>query len=116
LASGPAIAARWGAPAQELELGHPAWELEAGYLAAALTNIVFTVGPERIVVGGGVLDHPGLLEMVRGRMEQMLGSYLRTPLLDAGLQKYLVGPALGDDAGVLGAISMAQSGLGLRAS
>jgi fructokinase len=115
LASGPAIAARWGHPAQELEAGHPAWELEAGYLAAALTNIVFTVGPERIVIGGGVLEHPGLLEMVRARVERLLGSYLRTPVLDAGLNRYLVAPSLGDDAGVLGAILMAQEHIGLRA-
>jgi fructokinase len=116
LACGPAIAARWGRPARELERGHPAWELEAGYLAAALTNIVFTVGPERIVVGGGVLEHPDLLGMVRVRVEQMLGSYLRTPVLDPGLHQYLVAPALGDDAGVLGAISMAQGHVGLRAA
>jgi fructokinase len=115
LAAGPAIAARWGRPAQELEPGHPGWELEAGYLAAALTNIVLTVGPQRIVLGGGVLDHPGLLEMIRAHVEQMLGSYLRAPALDGGLLEYLVAPALGDDAGVLGAISMAQEHIGLRA-
>ncbi|MGA3098439.1 MAG: ROK family protein, partial [Bryobacteraceae bacterium] len=32
LASGPAIEARWGKPAQELPADHPAWALEARYI------------------------------------------------------------------------------------
>ena len=108
LACGPALAERWGSPAEELEPGHPAWELEAEYISAALANIVFTVGPDRIVVGGGVLGEPGLLAMIRRHLSELLGGYLQTPVLDPGLERYVVGPKLGDDAGVLGAIAMAQ--------
>lgn len=108
LACGPAIAARWGRPAEQLETDHPAWELEVEYLAAALTNLIFTVGPDRIIVGGGVLDHPDLLQRIRIRTQELLGSYLRTPALDPGLNSYLVAPELGDDAGVLGALAMAR--------
>jgi fructokinase len=73
-----------------------------------LANIVFTVGPDRIVVGGGVLGQPELLAMIRRDLGGLLGGYLKSPVLDAGLERYLVAPALGDDAGVLGAIAMAQ--------
>jgi hypothetical protein len=41
-------------------------------------------------------------------VEELIGGYLRTTVLDAGLVRYLVGPALGDSAGVLGAIAMAE--------
>jgi fructokinase len=108
LACGPALAERWGSPAEELEPDHPAWGLEAEYISAALANIVFTVGPDRIVVGGGVLGQPELLAMIRRDLGGLLGGYLKSPVLDAGLERYLVAPALGDDAGVLGAIAMAQ--------
>ncbi|MGH2871719.1 MAG: ROK family protein, partial [Solirubrobacteraceae bacterium] len=36
LASGPAIAARWGAAPERLDDGHPAWTLEAEYLALGI--------------------------------------------------------------------------------
>ena len=107
LACGPALAARWGRPAEQLQADHPAWELEAEYLAAGLANLVFTVAPERIILGGGVLAAPGLLALVRARLEALLGGYIQSPLLAPGLERYLVAPALGDDAGVLGAIALA---------
>src|SRR5579875_208818 len=109
LTCGPALEQRWGRPAEQLEEDHPAWELEAGYIAAALANIVFTVGPDRIIVGGGVLGQATLLPRIRRRLRELLGGYLQTPVLDPGLERYVVAPALGDDAGVLGAIAMAES-------
>jgi fructokinase len=107
LACGPALAARWGRPAEQLEAEHPAWGLEADYIAAGLANLVFTVAPERIVLGGGVMAAPGLLQLVRGRLQALLGGYIQSPVLAGGLERYLVAPALGDDAGVLGAIALA---------
>ncbi len=108
LACGPALEQRWGRRADLLEPGHPGWEMEADYIAAALANIVFTVGPDRIIIGGGVLGQPGLLALIRRRLDVLLGGYLQTPLLDPGLERYVVAPVLGDDAGVLGAIAMAE--------
>jgi fructokinase len=108
LACGPALEQRWGHRAALLEPGHPAWEIEADYIAAALANVVFAVGPDRIIVGGGVLGQKALLPLIRRRLGELLGGYLQTPLLDPGLERYVVAPALGDDAGVLGAIAMAE--------
>jgi fructokinase len=42
-------------------------------------------------------------------LRQLVGGYLDTPLLADELDSYLVAPELGDDAGVLGAIALAQS-------
>lgn len=114
LASGPALAKRWGMPAERLPADHPGWELEARYLALGILNLVCSVSPHRVVAGGGVFDHPALMSMVRGHVRELLGGYLETPLLLDGIDRYLVAPELGDDAGVLGAIALAQSGLGRR--
>ena len=51
-----------------------------------------------------------MLGFVRNRVVELLGGYLDTPLLRAdGIESFLVPPALGDDAGVLGAIALAQT-------
>ena len=66
LASGPAMAARWLQPAEQLPSGHPGWTLEAHYLALALVNFICTVSPERIVMGGGVMSNGQLFPAIRG--------------------------------------------------
>lgn len=112
LASGPALAARWGMPAQQLPVEHPGWELEARYIALGILNIVCVVSPDRVIAGGGVLEHPTLLESVRECLRALAGGYFETPLLGEGIDRYLVAPELGDDAGVLGAIAMAELSAG----
>jgi fructokinase len=107
LASGGAIARRWGSDPQELPEDHPAWELEAEYLALGILAIVSVVSPERIVAGGGVLERPAVLAAVRRRLPELIGGYLESPLLGERIEEYIVPPALGDDAGVLGAIALA---------
>jgi fructokinase len=110
LAAGPALAARWEVPPEELPDDHRAWALEADYIAAGILNIVLVFSPERFVVGGGVLDHPGMLDLVRERVVALVAGYVDTlALRDGGIDSYLVAPALGDDAGVLGAIALAQA-------
>jgi fructokinase len=109
LASGPALAARWGTPAERLPADHPGWELEAEYIALGILTIVCTVSPHRVIAGGGVFEHPALLPAVRRRLQELLGGYLETPLLLEHIDRYLVAPGLGDDAGVLGAIAIAEA-------
>jgi fructokinase len=106
LASGPALQARWGVPAESLPPDHPAWALEARYLALALHNYVCTLSPERIVIGGGVAV-PDLLTRVRRELATLLNGYIQTPALAHGLDGYVVAPALGHRSGVLGALAMA---------
>lgn len=108
LASGVAIAERWRNPTDELHDDHPAWPLEADYLALGILNIVSVASPHRVIVGGGVMERPPLLAMVRTRLRELVGGYLETPLLGEDIDHYLVAPGLGDDAGVLGAIALAQ--------
>jgi fructokinase len=108
LAAGPALAGRWGIPPEELPDDHPGWELVADYLALGILAIVTVASPRRVIAGGGVMERPRLLPMVRDRLRALLGGYLDTPLLTSRIDDYLVAPALGDRAGVLGAIALAQ--------
>ncbi len=108
LASGPAIAARWGAPADTLPPTHPAWALEADYLSLGLVNFICTLSPRCVVLGGGVMKQAHLFPRIRQRVRAILGGYL--PLLDdeAAMAAYIVPAMLGDRAGVLGALALAR--------
>lgn len=108
LAAGGAIAARWQANPRELPDDHPAWELEAEYIALGILAIVMVASPERVVAGGGVMEHSGLLAAVRARLVALNAGYLESPMIGDEVDRYVVAPALGDDAGVLGAIALAQ--------
>jgi fructokinase len=109
MASGPAVAARWGAPAETLPPEHPAWDLEARYLASGFLPLVHVLATERIVLGGGLGSAPGLIELVRRHLSARLAGY--TPRLDGAgaMDRFLVAPGLGGDAGLLGAAALALS-------
>jgi fructokinase len=108
LASGEAIRQRWGRAAEELE-DEAAWALEAEYLALGLVNVICTLSPQRIVIGGGVMQQPTLLPRVRDRVRELLAGYIDAPELGDGLDGFVVAPALGYRAGVLGAIELART-------
>jgi fructokinase len=107
MASGPALASRWRRPAETLPANHPAWEQEAEYIAYALVNIIMTLSPQRIVLGGGVMEHTPLFPLVRKIVGKLIGGYLTSPVLTGKMEEYIVPPALGYRSGVLGAIALA---------
>jgi fructokinase len=107
LASGPALEARWGRPAEALHGRADVWDLEAEYLAAGIAAIALVLSPQRVILGGGVGRAPGLLERVRERLAARLGGYVRHSRMRGDLSDFLVPPALGDRAGVLGALALA---------
>ena len=108
MAAGPAIGERWGRPAVELPADHPAWELEAHYLALALQGFICTLSPERIILGGGVMEQPQLFPLVRRKVREYLNGYVQSPALLLDNAAYIVPPGLGNRAGVLGAFVQAQ--------
>lgn len=100
LASGPAIKARWGKPGRELPDAHPAWALEAHYLALGLVNWVCTLSPQKIVMGGGVMQRQELFPMIARELAGLLNGYVAAP--------EIVPPLLGGRAGILGAMVLAE--------
>jgi fructokinase len=108
LANGPALEARWGSRAETLPVDHPAWELEAQYLALAMVNFICILSPQRIILGGGVMEQRQLFPLVRNNVLSLLNDYVQSPNLLDGIDGYIVPPALGNRAGVLGAIALAM--------
>jgi fructokinase len=112
LASGPAIAARAGTPAERLAANHLAWESVAFALAQLLHTLVLTTAPVKILMGGGVMDgRPHLFERVRQNLKTSLNGYIESYQVDGGLADYVVPPGLGSLAGPLGALALAADAL-----
>jgi fructokinase len=112
LASGPAIEARWKQRAETLAPDHPAWALEAHYLALALVNLIYTLSPRRIILGGGVMSQPHLFPLLRRAVSELLGGYIQAPAITEAIDAYIVPPGLGRYAGVAGALVLAQQAAG----
>lgn len=108
LACGPALEQRWGRRAEELPEDHRAWSLEARYLALALVNFICTLSPQRVIMGGGVMERAQLFPSVRDHVQSLLNGYVRAPAIIERIDEYIVPPGLGRMAGVLGAMALAQ--------
>jgi fructokinase len=108
LASGQAIRARFGAP-ETLPSAHQAWDLEALYLGQALATIAMILSPQRIVIGGGVMHQSHLLPRIREACARALHGYLPRLKTPSDFEAYIVAPALGDQAGVIGALCLAET-------
>jgi fructokinase len=108
LACGPAMQKRWKAPAATLPEHHPAWTLEAHYLALALMNLTVTLSPQRIILGGGVMQQPQLFKLVRAEFARLLNGYVQHPEILDRLDEFIQPPGLGSRAGILGCLVLAE--------
>jgi fructokinase len=109
VASGPAIQARSGATLADLDAAHVQWEIEADYLGQLCAQLVLILSPQRIVMGGGVMNQARLLGPIRQRMRHWLGGYIDRNEVLSDDSNYIVTPGLGNQAGVLGALALAIS-------
>ena len=112
LAAGPAIENRWQTKGQHLPVDHPAWALEAHYLALGVANIILTLSPQRIIMGGGVMDQQQIFPMLRQEVQRLLNGYVQKPEITNAIDAYIVSPGLGNRAGVLGAVALAMDAAG----
>jgi fructokinase len=101
LASGPAILARWGKSLSELPDDGAAHGIIAYYLAQLVVNAQAMFSPGRIIMGGGVMQTPGLIEQVRAQARVLSGGYFVGDPADV-----IVTPGLGTDAGLMGALAI----------
>jgi fructokinase len=112
MANGPAIEKRWGQRAETLPVDHPAWELEADYLAYGLASLVCALSPQRIIMGGGVMQQAHLFPLVRQKTQVLLNGYVQAPQVLEEIDQYIVPPGLGSQSGMLGAIVLAEQAAG----
>jgi len=109
LASGTAMNQRWQQRAEGLPADHPAWDLEAHYIAQALSTLICTLSPQKIILGGGVMQNLELFPKVRRQVQQLLNGYVQSPAILQEIDRYIVPPGLGNRAGGLGSIALAMS-------
>ncbi len=111
LASGPAIEKRWGTKAQNLPAGHEAWKLEAAYLAQMCMNAVCALSPEKIILGGGVMQQKHLFPLIRKRTRELLNGYIQHQDILENIDSYIVEPGLGTKSGAAGGLLLARRAL-----
>lgn len=104
LAAGPAIEKRFGIKADQLDKTHIAWTFVAHYIAQALMTYVLTLSPEKIILGGGVMNQTHLFPMIREELKQLMAGYVALP----DLEDYIVSPALGNNAATIGCFMLAK--------
>lgn len=107
MASGPAIEKRFGIKAENLKSDHPAWKFESHYLAQALMNYILILSPEKIILGGGVMEQKQLFPLIRTALKSMLNGYVELPDLDT----YIVPPKLDNNAATLGCLMLAKQAI-----
>jgi fructokinase len=105
VASGPAIAARWGVDGSALPAEHAAWAIQAWYLAHGVLALAAITAPSRVVIGGGVSQVRGLHERVQAEFGRLSAGYF----VQSQFADFIVPPALGQNAGILGALLLAGS-------
>ena len=103
LASGPAIKARWRMSLSQLPADHAAHDIIAFYIAQTVVTMQAIFAPSRIIFGGGVMGTPGLIDRVRQQAVTLGGGYFR-----GDPNEIVTLPGLGDKAGLLGALALAQ--------
>lgn len=112
LATGPSVEKRWGQRGETLPIDHPAWQLEAHYIALALVNYILVLSPQKVILGGGVMQQLQLFPPIRAEVQKLLNGYVRTPQVLERIDEYIVPPELGGRAGVMGAIALAYLAAG----
>ncbi|WP_127484512.1 ROK family protein [Paenibacillus ehimensis] len=111
MASGPAIEARWNVKGHELPSSHPAWEMEAYYIAQSITGAVLLNSPEKVILGGGVMQQSQLFPLIREAVKANLNGYVSAGEIAERMDEYIVPPGLGQQAGLCGAFALGLAAL-----
>ena len=104
LASGPAVIARWGCSLSDLPADHPGHAIIADYIGQACHMLFASAAVAEVVIGGGVANTPGLVEKVAARARALDNGYL-----PGGARHRIRAPHLGGDAGITGALMLAEA-------
>ena len=105
LAAGPSLEARTGIKGQDLPKEHEIWDLQAFYIGQALVNITLTVAPDRIILGGGVMNQPHLLKKIQEQFIEQMAGYMETP----PDSEYIVAWGLPNKSGIIGSLLLGKA-------
>ncbi|XP_046851236.1 putative fructokinase [Xenia sp. Carnegie-2017] len=89
---------------------HPVWEIAGFYLGQLCVNLLYTVSPDFIVLGGGVMARAVLFDICRKNFKTLNGGYVDVGelLTNDGLKNYIRPSTFGGDAGIVGALMLAK--------
>lgn len=104
MAAGPAIEKRLGRKGQDLAEDDPYWDIEAYYIAQCAYNTTLMLSPDVIIFGGGVMKQRHMMKKVHDTFTELVSGYVQTP----SLEKYIVTPALEDNAATVGCFALAK--------
>ena len=107
LAAGPAIEERWGDKGINLINNPKVWDLEGYYLAQAIMDYVVILSPKKIILGGGVMKQRQVFTSIYQYLPKLLNEYVLLP----ELSDYIVSPGLGENAGIIGSLLLANRAL-----
>lgn len=108
LASGPAIEKRWGVSLSQLPIDHPAQSLQARYISILCTNLLLSFSPDVILIGGGVMKTPSLLDNVHNKVITLLKGYFSSVQTLDDIKTLITTPGLGAQAGITGSLLLAE--------
>lgn len=65
-------------------------------------------------MGGGVMKQSQLFPLIQQKLQELLNGYVAHPALQGSIGDYIVPPLLGDNAGLAGALALADAALAVR--
>ena len=105
LLSAPSLISRFGA-LEELPSDHVCWRIAGFYIAQLCLTLSLGWRVERIVLGGGVMNAEALLSQCRRQYSMLMQGYIAG--IESDPENLIARAALGDDAGLSGAIMLAR--------
>ena len=71
-------------------------------------NAICAFSPEKIILGGGVMQQKHLFPLIREKTLALLNNYVQAKDILNGIDEYIVEPGLGTKSGATGALLLAQ--------
>lgn len=93
---------------------HLAWEMEAFYIAHAISSVILTLSPKKVIIGGGVMKQAQLFPMIREEVGRILNGYVSSASIVSDIEYYIVPPGLGENAGLCGAVALGARALAYK--
>lgn len=111
LCSTGSLASRSGCTAIDLPLladEDPIWDYCAAYLGQLCANLVLIASPEKIKIGGGVLNRQTLYPKIRKYTAKYLNEYIQNEMITTEQIDNFISPSIwGSSAGIVGAVYLA---------
>jgi fructokinase len=80
--------------------------MEAYYIAQSITGAILMLSPQKIILGGGVMKQMQLFPLIQEAVKRNLNGYVSAAEITENIDRYIVPPGLGQQAGLCGALAL----------